>query len=73
MSGLQATHELRRLNVEVQKIIMLYQGPKQNKVLKPKKNKVFRLSIRKKRGPNPSRVHKEGPKSTNGQVSGPIK
>ena len=29
--GLQATHELRRLNVEVQNIMILYQSPKQYK------------------------------------------
>ena len=29
---------------------MLYQGPKQRKGLKPRKNKAFRLPLKKKRG-----------------------
>ena len=52
---------------------MLYQGPKESKRLKLRKNKAFGLPIRKRRGPNPLRVHKEGPKPMNWQVSGLIK
>ena len=42
---------------------MLYQGSKQSKGLKLRKNKAFGLPKRKRRGPNPLRVHKKGPKS----------
>ena len=60
MCGLQATHELEGLNVEVQKITMLCQGPKQYKGLKSrKKKKAFGFLIKKKGG---------RPKSMDGQA-----
>ena len=46
---------------------MLYQGPKQHKGLKFRK-KTFGFSIKKGGGLNPLRVHKEGPKSMDGQA-----
>ena len=66
-------HPLSYKLLRFKKITMLYQGPKQSKGLKPRKNKAFGLPIRKRRGLNPLRAHKEGPKAMNGQVSGPIK
>ena len=50
MCGLQATHELEGLNVEVQKITMLCQGPKQYKGLKSRKKKKSIWVFNKKKG-----------------------
>ena len=41
MRGLQATYELKGLNVQVQNITMLYQSPKQYKGLKSRKHSGF--------------------------------
>ena len=50
MHGLQATHKLRGLNVDVKKITKLHQGPNQHKGAKSRKEKkTFRLSIIKKK------------------------
>jgi len=66
MHRLQATHELRGLNVEVQNITMLCQSLKQYKRLKSRKE--FGLSIKKGEGPNLLRVNRKGPKLMNGQA-----
>ena len=59
------------------KITKLHQGPNQRKGAKSRNFFFFfGFSIKKKKrrkGPNPLRVHKEGPKSMNGQVLDLIK
>ena len=50
--------------VEVQKITILYQNPKQHKGLKSRKH----LGFHKGRGPNPLKVHRKGPKPMDGQA-----
>ena len=45
MHGLQATHKLRGLNVDVKKITKLHQGPNQHKGAKSRKEKKKHLDF----------------------------